>query len=516
MNQSVSLDQGVLHTDFYQLTMAQVYFRMGLHERLARFEHFFRSYPDYGAHQAGYCVAAGLRPLLEWIQTARFGEAEIEALRAQRGRQGAPLFQEEFLAWLAERGDFSGITIEAIPEGRVVHPHVPLTVVTGPLVMAQILETILLNQLNFGTLIATKAARVRESAGKALVMEFGLRRAHGWAGNSATRSSLIGGADLSSNTGASVMLESPPAGTHAHAMVQAALAMGMSELDAFRMYAHQYPDNTLLLVDTIDTLRSGIPNAITVFEELRAGGHQPIGVRLDSGDLAYLSIQAARMLDEAGFPDVSIVLSNNLDELVIWQIESQIRREAARLNVNADALVQRLVFGVGTSLVTSQGDPALGGVYKLVALQDEEGLWQPAIKISESVEKTPTPAVKQLFRVYDERGVATADLLALEGERLDGEEIELRHPFGQRRRFLDRGTVTLEPLLERVMENGRCIGRAPSMEEMRTRRRADVERLDPGVRRLINPHIYHVSLTPALWELKQQLMRRARESGSAH
>ncbi|MBA3533550.1 MAG: nicotinate phosphoribosyltransferase [Ardenticatenales bacterium] len=505
------LEEGILYTDFYQLTMAQVYFEMGLHEREARFEHFFRSYPNYGAHQAGYCVMAGLQPLVEWMQRVRFGEAEIAALRAQRSPDDNALFQEDFLAWLAEHGDFSKITLEAVPEGRVVHPHIPLSVVTGPLAMAQILETALLNQLNFGTLIATKAARVRESAGEATVMEFGLRRAQGFAANGATRAALIGGADFTSNTGASIRLGLPPRGTHAHALVQATMAMGMSELDAFRQYATRYPDSTVLLVDTVDTLRSGVPNAITIFQELQAQGHKPVGIRLDSGDLAYLSMQSARLLDEAGFPEASIVLSNDLDELIIWQIESQIRQEAARMGVEAESVIRRLVFGVGTKLVTSEGDGALGGVYKLVALRDAEGHWQPAIKISESAEKTPTPGVKRAYRLYDERGVATADLLALADEKLQEQEmLELRHPFGQRRRVVRREGITLEPLHQTILERGVLREEFPSLGALRARRRADIARLDPGVRRLINPHIYHISLTPSLWTLKQQLIEQAR------
>lgn len=508
--QALNLKQGILYTDFYQLTMAQVYFRMGLHERTARFEHFFRRYPNYGAHQAGFCITAGLQPLVEWMQTVRFGEQEIAALRAQQAGNGEPLFQEDFLAWLAANGDFSQITLEAVPEGRVVHPHVPLTVVTGPLAMAQILETPLLNMLNFQTLIATKAARLRQSAGEALIMEFGLRRAQGWAGNDATRACLIGGADFSSNVGASIELGLPPKGTHAHALIQAAMAMGMSELDAFRYYADSYPDDTLLLVDTVDTLRSGLPNAITVFRELQAKGHRPIGIRLDSGDLAYLSMQCAKMLDQAGFSEQAIVLSNDLDELVIWQIKAQIQQEAARMEIDAASVIRRLTFGVGTKLATSYGDPALGGVYKLVALQDDENRWQPAIKISESAQKTPTPGVKRAYRIYNERGTANADLLVLADEPFNQDLIELRHPFGQRRRTLSRSRVTLEPLLEPILQQGELVTSFPTLDQLRARRLADIERLDPGVRRLINPHIYHVSLTPALWELKQRLIREAR------
>ncbi len=295
------LTTGILFTDAYQLTMAQVYFRLGIHERPALFEHFFRSYPNYGSHSAGYCISAGLQTLVEWMPRARFGPPELEVLRELKGRNGARLFGEDFLHWLQRDGSFERITLRAIPEGRVAHPHVPLTVVEGPLAMAQILETSLLNQINFQTLIATKAARVRESARGGTVLEFGLRRAQNGGGNAGTRAALIGGADFSSNVGMSAALGVPAKGTHAHSLVQAGIALGLSELDAFRAYADSYPDDTLLLVDTIDTLGSGVPNAIKVFEELRRKGHEPVGVRLDSGDLAYLTIHAAQMLDQAGF-----------------------------------------------------------------------------------------------------------------------------------------------------------------------------------------------------------------------
>jgi nicotinate phosphoribosyltransferase len=264
----------------------------------------------------------------------------------------------------------------------------------------------------------------------------------------------------------------------------------------------------MLLVDTIDTLESGIPNAIRVFEELRRKGFEPVGIRLDSGDLAYLSIQAARMLDQAGFENTSIVLSNNLDELVIWQILTQIREEAPRYGVDSERLISRLVYGVGTRLIVSEGDPALGGVYKLVAVCDE-GRWIPAIKISESPEKTPNPGHKFVWRIYDRRGKATADLLSLEDERPDQmETIRLHHPSESTKfRTLQKHSVTeVEPLLVEIMKEGKLLIDLPDIEEMRARRRADVERLDPGVRRLMNPHIYHVSLSERLWNLKQELV----------
>src|SRR3990170_3414848 len=286
------LAEGILYTDQYQLTMAHLYFRYGVHEKLA-------------------------------------------------------LFDQDFLHWLGEHGNFSGISLRAIPEGRVFHPNVPLTVVQGPLAMAQILETSLLNHLNYQVLVATKAARIREIGRAHILLEFGLRRGHDRGANAGARAALIGGADFTSNVGISAALGYPPKGTHAHSMVQLFIALGMSELDAFRAYADVYPDDCLLLVDTVNTLDSGIPNAIRVFEELRRKGHEPVGIRLDSGDLAYLSIQAAKMLDMAGFSNTTIVLSNQLDELVLLQVRSQIQEEAPRYGVDPVKLLERLAYGVG-------------------------------------------------------------------------------------------------------------------------------------------------------------------------
>jgi nicotinate phosphoribosyltransferase len=338
-----------------------------------------------------------------------------------------------------------------------------------------------------------------------------MRRAPERGANAGMRAALIGGTDFSSNTGISYVLGYPPKGTHAHSMVQAFVALGEGELGAFRAYAELYPDDCLLLVDTIDTLGSGIPNAIKVFEELRQKGHEPIGIRLDSGDLAYLSIQAARMLNEAGFPDTRIVLSNKLDELVIWQILTQIQHEAPRHGLDADALIRRLVYGVGTRLITSRGDAALDGVYKLVAIE-KEGRWLPAIKLSETPAKTINPGDKRVWRLYDRRGLATADLLSLADEELwDKDELVLRHPTEPSiYRSLRREDISeIEPLLVDVLENGKLVYELPTIEEMRRRRHADVARLDAGVRRLVNPHVYHVSLSERLWERKQALISKA-------
>ncbi|GAP62523.1 nicotinate phosphoribosyltransferase [Ardenticatena maritima] len=505
------LTESILYTDFYQFTMAQVYYRLGIHERPALFDHFFREYPDYGSHQAGFAVNAGLEPFIEWMRQARVEPEHIELLRGLKGRTGKPLFDADFLDWLSRHGNFEALTIRAVPEGRVVHPNTPLTVVEGPLAMAQILETALLNQLNYATLIATKAARVRYSAQSSLVLEFGLRRAHDRGGHAGARAALIGGADFTSNVAMSFALGLPPKGTHAHSMVQVAMALGMGELGAFEAYADMYPDDCILLVDTIDTLESGIPNAIKVFEKLRRKGHRPVGIRLDSGDLAYLSIQAARMLNAAGFEDTIIVLSSELDELVIWQIITQIQEEAPRYGVDPDALIKRLTFGVGTRLITSWGDPALGGVYKLVAIQ-EKGEWVPAIKISESRIKTPNPGRKRLWRLYDARGKATADLMGLDDEDIAAmEPIILRHPAdGTKWRSLPREGTSWEELHVTVLDEGRLVYDFPPLEELRRRAREDIERLDPGVRRLVNPHVYHVSLTPRLWKMKRDLIRQAR------
>ncbi len=509
--------EGILLTDQYQLTMAQLYYRIGLHEKEAQFDHFFRDYPDYGPHRAGYCINAGLEWLLDWMAEACFGDEEIEYLRGQTGRNGEQLFADDFLSWLKGTGPdtFKEVTMRAIPEGRVVHANVPLTVVQAPLAIAQILETPLLNQLNYQTLIATKAARIRDSGRGQLLLEFGLRRGPEKGANAGARAALIGGADFTSNTGTSHILGYPPKGTHAHSMVQVFMALGMGEIEAFRAYADVYPDDCLLLVDTIDTLESGLPNAIKVFEELKQKGHRPVGVRLDSGDLAYLSIQAARMLNEAGFPETTIVLSNELNEMTILQIITQIGQEAFRYGLDPDHIIDRLAYGVGTRLITSEGDPALGGVYKLVAVCENKE-WIPALKISESPSKTPNPGHKHIWRVYDERGHATADLLSLDDEEPgEMERLLLRHPSDHTEwRSLNQNQITeIEPLLVDIIREGKLVYDLPSTEEIRDQRRRDLSRLDAGVKRIMNPHIYHVSLTQRLWDLKQTLIQSTKENG---
>ncbi|MGO9951767.1 MAG: nicotinate phosphoribosyltransferase [Dissulfurispiraceae bacterium] len=504
--------EGILFTDEYQLTMAQLYFRMGLHEMHAQFDHFFRSYPNYGAHQAGYCINAGLEWLLDWMQEARFRKEDISYLRTQTGRTGKRIFDDDFLSWLEKNGNFSAITLRAIPEGRVVHANVPTAVVQCRLAMAQILESPLLNQLNFGILIATKAARIKEAGRGKVMLEFGMRRAHEKGANAGARAALIGGADFTSNAGLSHVMGLPPMGTHAHSMVQVFMALGEGELGAFRAYADVYPDDCLLLVDTVNTIESGIPNAIRVFEELKRKGHEPVGVRLDSGDLAYLSIIAAKMLDDAGFPNTSIVLSNNLDELVIMQIIEQIREEAPRYGVNPDRLIGRFTYGVGTRLITSKGDSALDGVYKLVGINKGSG-WIPAIKLSETVKKIPNPGHKEVWRVYDKRDMAVADLISTAEEDPSGSDgLSLHHPTEHSKfRYLEKGQISrIEPLLVDILKDGVLAYDLPSLEEMRQTRIHDMARLDVGVKRLVNPHTYDVSISDKLWELKQEMIHKVK------
>lgn len=509
MNQKdKDLSNGVLFTDLYQLTMAQIYYRNGMRDTIAQFDYFFRSYPDYGSHQSGYCINAGLEWLLDWMQEARFGTEEIAYLQSLKNAHGDALFAEDFLQWLEGDQPFSNITLRAIPEGRVIHPNVPVAVVEGPIIQAQLLESSLLNHLNYQTLIATKASRIHESCHGQMVLEFGLRRAQEKAANAGARAAVIGGADATSNVGISKHLGIPPSGTHAHSMIQAFTALGGTELDAFRAYATEYPDNCILLVDTISTLDSGIPNAIKVFNEMKSKGHKPIGIRLDSGDLAYLSIQAAKLLNEAGFEDILIVLSNQLDELVIWQIITQIREEAGRYGLNEEALINRLAYGVGTRMITSSGDPALDGVYKLVSIKNEDS-WKPAIKISDSPVKTLNPGKKRVWRLYDLREKAIADLIALdEEEPQQAEAICLHHPFDHTKsRTLNHSQLSkIEPLLEDIIVDGKIVYTLPSLEQIRKTREKDMQCLYPGVKRLVIPHDYHVSLSQKLWDLKHTLI----------
>lgn len=511
-NSELLTASGILFTDQYQLTMAQLFYKLGIHEINAQFDHFFRSTPNYGIHKAGYCVNAGLETLADWLAEASFGEQEIQFLSQQKSSSGKPLFETDFLKWLKDDYSSMAINLYAMQEGRVVHPNVPIHVVEGPLAVGQIIETGLLNIVNYQILVATKAARIKHSAKGQLLMEFGLRRAQGLGAIQGTRAALIGGADFSSNVGASHILGFPPKGTHAHSYVQVFLALGQGELAAFEAYADLYPDDCLLLVDTIDTLGSGVPNAIKVFEKLKKNGHRPVGIRLDSGDLAHISIKAAKMLNDAGFPDVAIVLSNDLDEMVIWQIITQVQEEAARYGVDPESLIKRLAYGVGTKLITSGGDSALDGVYKLVAIQQGKD-WTPTLKISENLDKTLNPGNKRAWRIYDDRGKATADLISLYDEDIPNQTpLELCHPtLATKRRTLEAGDIShIEKLLIPVIQDGKLVADRPGIAEMRAMRDKDIEALDPGVLRIMNPHTYHVSVSKKLWDLKQAMIKKTK------
>lgn len=504
----------LLSTDSYQLVMAQLYVEEGIADRTAQFDHLYRSNPDYGAHQAGYCVFAGLEPLVEWMASVSVTGDDLRALAGQRNPAGDRRYSDDFLAWLREHGHFRELQVEAVPEGRVVHPNVPMITVTGPLAAAQLLETALLNLCNHPTLIATKASRIVDSARGGDVLEFGMRRGPGSAVDAAARAALIGGCTATSNVQASVDLGTDPKGTHAHSLVQAYVALGHGELGAFRAFASRYPDECILLVDTVDTLRSGVPNAIEVFTELRAAGHEPFGIRLDSGDLAHLAVESARMLDDAGFPQTRIVLSGDLDEMTIWQVRTQIADEAPRAGLDGDALCRRLVYGVGTRLITSHGDPALGGVYKLTAVAGDDGTWLPAVKLSENPAKVPIIGPKACWRLHDRRGKASVDLLTAPDEVPfgAGDRMVLHHPSlpGVRREVHRDEIAHVEPLHTLAFADGCPTRPAPSLDELRARRREDIERLDPGVRRMVNPHRYHVSLSDELHRRQQETVERLR------
>ncbi|MGB3734808.1 MAG: nicotinate phosphoribosyltransferase [Ilumatobacter sp.] len=504
--------RGPLFTDMYELAMAQVYVSQGISERQAQFDYFFRSAPDYGTHQAGFCVSAGLGPFLDWLGSLAITSDHTDALAAMTSPAGTPVFSAEFLDWLGAPGRFDGIEVRAVSEGRVVHPHVPVISVTGPLAVSQLLETSLLNHMNYPTLIATKASRVVRSARGGSVLEFGMRRGPSTGVNEGIRAALIGGCTSTSNVEAAIALGRQPMGTHAHSLVQAYMALGDGEIEAFRAMASTAPDECILLVDTVNTLRSGVPNAITVFDELRADGHEPVGVRLDSGDLAYLAVQTAKLLDAAGYPDASIVLSSDLDELNIWQILTQIGDDAERVGIDPAPIRKRLVYGVGTRLITSHGSGALNGVYKLVGIESGRSAsgevdWTPAIKVSEDPGKVPLPGRKTVWRLYDQRGAAIVDLIGLADEDpFPTDTITAHHPNRSgMSQTIRRSDISHVEVLQGLVTDGP----AESMDVLAQRCADDIGRLDAGVLRLVNPHRYHVSITDKLNDLRRELVANA-------
>lgn len=481
-----------LLTDFYQLTMMGGYWKTGREDMTACFNYVFRELP---AH-TGFAVAAGLEQLLDLVEGLRFTEQDLAYLA------GLDVFDDAFIDYLR---DFRPrCTIQAVPEGTVVFPHEPLLQVEAPLIEAQLLETAILNMLNYPTLIATKAARIRQACGADTLVEFGLRRAQGPDGGlSGTRAAYIGGADSTSNVLAGKAYGIPVTGTHAHSWVMSF----DDELTAFRTYAECYPD-PILLVDTYDTLTSGLPNAVKVFQELRAAGRPArAAVRLDSGDLARLSKAAYRMFTEAGFADPLIVASNELTEDLI----ADLKRQGAPINS----------WGVGTHLITASDHPALGGVYKLVAVKvDGDPHWEPRIKLSSNPLKMTDPGRKRLVRYSDTQGRFLADIIHLAGE--EGDELSSEGaaacqvgpiPFVERHdvSYLRgvEGWSRCEDLLQVVMKNGVRVAPSPSLEEVRGRARAQIASLPEEVRRLRNPEYYTVGLSPALASERLRLAGQA-------
>ncbi|QDV52628.1 nicotinate phosphoribosyltransferase [Gimesia fumaroli] len=473
-----------LLTDLYQLTMSQGYWKSGRSEREAVFHLFFRSNP----FQGGYTIAAGLEYVLDYLKHFRFTAEDIEYLSELKGNDGEPLFATEFLTYLSEL-KFS-CDLDAVPEGTVVFPHEPLVRVKGPILQCQLLETALLNLVNFQTLIATKSARICAATGGDPVLEFGLRRAQGIDGGlAASRAAYIGGCAATSNVLAGKLFEIPVRGTHAHSWVMSF----DDELSAFEEYAHAMPNNCVFLVDTYDTL-DGVRNAIQVGLRLRETGHEMVGIRLDSGDLAQLSIEARQLLDEAGLTNVAIVASNDLDEAVITSLKSQGATIA--------------VWGVGTRLVTAYDQPALGGVYKLGAVKNEAGEWEPKLKLSEQAIKTSTPGMLQVRRFQNESG-AVADVMYNEfNARLDTVVmVDLLDPT-QRRPL--GGDLKAVNLLVPVVRNGDIVYRHESLSIIRERVEQQLALFHVGVRRHENPQAYPVGLEEQLHELKTEWIHRAR------
>ena len=475
-----------LLTDLYQLTMAHGYWRRERRgEPLdAAFHLFFRKLPFGG----GFAIACGLEAALDYLTGLRFAAAELRYLGGLAGADGRPLFEPEFLDFLAGfrfRGD-----VDAVPEGTVVFAHEPLLRVTGPILDAQLVETALLTLINFPTLIATKAARVCLAAGDAPVVEFGLRRAQGIDGAvTATRAAAVGGCAATSNLLAGQLFDLPARGTHAHSWVMAF----DSEVEAFRAYAEAQPGNCVLLVDTYDSLE-GVRRAARVGLEMRARGERLLGVRLDSGDLAYLSVEARRILDEAGLAEVRIFASNDLDEHLI----ESLRQQGARIDV----------WCVGTRLATAFDEPALGGVYKLTAIRRAGGVWEPRIKLSEQAAKTTTPGLLQVRRFADERGLV-ADMVY---DQILGvaEPPTIVDPVDPTRRKRLHGKMDAEDLLVPVVRDGVAVYGAPPLTEVRARTRAQIARLHAGIVRFLNPHSYPVGLERSLSEAKLALVLAAR------
>lgn len=468
--------------DFYQLTMANAYFKNEERDTIGYYDLYFRSAPD----KASFAIAAGLDSAIDYLENLHFSDEEISFLESKN------IFDKEFLDYL--RNFEFECDVWAIPEGSVVFPNEPLIRVRGPFIQAQLLETMLLLTINHQSMIATKTNRMVRAAQGRAILEFGSRRAQGPdAANLGAKAAYIAGAVGTANTLADYLYKTPALGTMAHSWVQSF----DTELESFETYARTYPDSTTLLIDTYDTLKSGVPNAIKCFDNiLKPNGHKPSGIRLDSGDMAYLSKEARKMLDEAGYEDVKIVASNSLDEYKIRDLLLQ------------DAKID--IFGVGENLITSKSNPVFGGVYKLVA-QEKHGQVTPKIKVSENIEKITTPGVKQVYRIYDdETHKAKADLITLENEVIDeSQPLTIFHPlYTWKRKTINKYYV--KPLLVPIFENGKLVYDRPSLDEIKDHCEKELETLWDEYTRLDQPQVYKVDLSQDLWDLKNNLLNKAK------
>ena len=471
-----------LLTDFYELTMMQGYLKSGKHKEKVIFDMFYRKNPCGN----GFAICCGLEQVVEYIRNLNFSEEDIDYLRS------LGTFDEDFIEYL--RGfHFTG-DIYAIPEGTVVFPKEPLIKVIAPVIEAQLVETAILNLVNHQSLIATKAYRVVHAAQGDGVMEFGLRRAQGPdAGIYGARAAVIAGCIGTSNVYAGQKFRVPVLGTHAHSWIMSF----PTELEAFKAYARLYPNNCILLVDTYDTLKSGVKNAILCYDAMKEEGItlKRFGIRLDSGDLAYLSKKARKMLDEAGYPDAIISASNDLDENLIASLKAQ------------GACITS--WGVGTNLITSESQPSFGGVYKLAATYSDEGQWVPKIKLSENSEKITNPGNKQIYRIIEkDSGKVFADYIALEEERFsEAEDLVLFDPIDTwKKSTLKGGSYEMRPLLVPIFLGGKLVYNCPSVEEIKAHCKKEQESLWEECRRLTNPHAVHVDLSDKLYEMKKRLL----------
>lgn len=466
-----------LLTDLYQLTMMYGYSKNGQMNKTAVFDVFYRGIGN------NFAIACGLEQVVEYIQNLKFENDDIEYLRSKK------LFDEEFLSLLKDF-KFTG-DIYAVKEGTVIFPQEPILTVKARLFEAQLIETAILCILNHQTLIATKTAKVVYAANGSSVAEFGLRRAQGPdAGIYGARAAMIAGCSSTSNVLAGKMFDVAISGTHAHAWVMSF----DTELDAFRAYAKMYPDSCLLLVDTYDTLNSGVPNAIKVFDELKAQGHKPIGIRLDSGDLAYLSRMARKMLDEAGYKDVKIVASGDIDEHILMSLATQ--------NACIDS------YGIGTKLITSMDCPSLGGVYKMSAIENEKGELVPKLKMSDTPGKITNPGFKKIVRIYDKNSnKAIADLIALQEEKFDNlDELEIFDPnFTYKRKTITNFYV--KELTTQIISKGQLVYDLPNVKQIAEYHKEAFGEFWNEYKRLMNPHIYKVDLSQKLYDLKQSLLK---------